>query len=302
MRIYDWTKDNINEPIALCLGNFDGFHLGHRFLTEQVKQYADEKNLKSAVLLFTGHTKDTLDKKKKRVLTTLGDKIRLCVENEIDIIITREFDDQLRNQDKDTFLNLLTQRFPIKAIAVGEDYHFGRFAEGTVDDLRRGQDVFGYHLIVAKEYSVDGVPVHSTAIRQSLQNGEMERAIKMLGRPYEIRGHVIKGQKRGRQLGFRTANITGYPYYMVKEGVYITDTSVDGEAYRSITSVGANITFDENEFKIETHLLDYSGDLYGKVLTVMFLHYIRDNIKFDSGEALTRQLEQDRNCALAYPR
>ncbi|MDO5754794.1 MAG: bifunctional riboflavin kinase/FAD synthetase [Tissierellia bacterium] len=288
--IIDLNTDYSRKKTAICLGNFDGMHRGHQQLMNRVIEKAKEKSMASSILLFTQHTQNTLKNADLPILTDLKDKIN--ASKAMDICFILEFDDEIRQKKGEEFISYLKKKTNFVDLFVGEDYRFGKNASSRVDDLKKLQIPFDFKLHTMEEYKVGGIPVRSTNIRRALDGGNILFANLLLGRDYAMKGKVVHGRGRGRSLGFPTANLETN-YYIPSTGVYRTLCIVEGKQYRAMTSIGTNKTFLEKELKIESYLMDFHGDLYGKEIKIIFKEYLRQNVKFKSKEALIQQLNKD---------
>lgn len=283
------TKDN-----CIVLGNFDGFHIGHQKLIKKLLEVSENKNLNPSILLFKEHTKSALDNDEFKYLTKLNDKIDICKQLGLDNIFIVNFEN-IKSLTPIEFLNFLKDKLNVKGIIVGDDYTFGEFARG---DIQLMKEYCGKNQIllntIAQVKLKDNI-IKSTNIRNLIEDGKVEEAAILLGRPYKINGIVNHGYKRGRKLGFPTANISiERGYILPKEGVYLTKTITDDKKeYNSLSFVGKNITFNEEELKIETYILDYTGDLYGKEICIEFMNFIRSNKKFNDPKDLVNQINMD---------
>lgn len=289
-----------NEIKGICkencivLGNFDGFHIGHKELVKKMLDISKNKNLNPSILLFKEHTKSSLDKDEFKYLTTLNDKIEICKQLGLDNIFIINFDN-IKTLSPIEFLDFLKDKLNIKGIVVGDDYTFGNFAKGDILLMKEYCEQNQIVLNTISQVKIKNNIIKSTNIRILIEEGKVEDAAVLLGRPYKINGIVNHGFKRGRKLGFPTANISiERGYILPKEGVYLTKTITEkNEVYNSLSFVGKNITFNEEELKIETYILDFSDDLYGKEISIEFMNFIRDNKKFDDPKDLVNQIKID---------
>lgn len=289
-----------NEIKGICkencivLGNFDGFHIGHKELVKKMLDISKNKNLNPSILLFKEHTKSSLDKDEFKYLTTLNDKIEICKQLGLDNIFIINFDN-IKTLSPIEFLDFLKDKLNIKGIVVGDDYTFGNFAKGDISLMKEYCKQNQIVLNTIRQVKIKNNIIKSTNIRILIEEGKVEDAAVLLGRPYKINGIVNHGFKRGRKLGFPTANISiERGYILPKEGVYLTKTITEkNEVYNSLSFVGKNITFNEEELKIETYILDFSDDLYGKEISIEFMNFIRDNKKFDDPKDLVNQIKID---------
>jgi riboflavin kinase/FMN adenylyltransferase len=283
---------------AVALGNFDGVHIGHQELINSNINEAKKRNLKSTVLVFRNHTKEILKKNgdsKIQLLTSFDQKIDILKGFGLDTLYIADFNENLMKLSPEEFVdNILLKKLNTKLVTVGFNYRFGYKASGDVELLKKiGLDK-GIDVNIMPPVYVGDEIVSSTAIRNSIKAGDIKKANRFLGRNFTIIGSVVKGKNRGRKLGFPTANIKLIDNYVLpKQGVYITNTIVDGEKLISLTNIGYNPTFNEDELKIETYILDFNGNLYGKTLQIQFIDFIRDDVKFNTAQELIEQIEKD---------
>lgn len=283
---------------AVALGNFDGVHIGHQELIKSNINEAKKRNLKSTVLVFRNHTKEILKKNgdsKIQLLTSFDQKIDILKGFGLDTLYIADFNENLMKLSPEEFVdNILLKKLNTKLVTVGFNYRFGYKASGDVELLKKiGLDK-GIDVNIIPPVYVGHEIVSSTAIRNSIKAGDIKKANRFLGRNFTIIGSVVKGKNRGRKLGFPTANIKLIDNYVLpKQGVYITNTIVDGEKLISLTNIGYNPTFNEDELKIETYILDFNGNLYGKTLQIQFIDFIRDDVKFNTAQELIEQIEKD---------
>ena len=283
------------EPSVVALGTFDGVHIAHKAVIEKVVKTAQDKGLKSVVYTFSNHPKELSDVETPKRLITPDQKISIIRKLGVDVLIILPFDTAQLNMPAETFLfDVVLDQVNAKHIIVGYDYRFGKNAKGCVNMLKQYQESHGYELEVVEPIRKDGILVSSTLIRQHLLSGHVSSANELLGRKYDIRGKVIHGKHMGRKLGFPTVNLqTDYEMSVLRPGVYMTETIVDGKIYPSVTNVGFNPTFNQKNFNIETFILDFDKDLYGETLDVLFIRFIRKEIRFDSLDKLIEQIESD---------
>lgn len=293
MQIIDLDKDNVKINIdAITLGNFDGLHLAHQKLINKCVSLG-----KSGVIIFKSHTSEILEDDKFKNILTTDDKINILKRMNVDYCLIKSFDKAFLSLKPEEFLNYVKEHTNFKNLVVGKDFKFGINASGNVSTLEDFQKVFNYKLYTIDDQFINGVPIRSTTIRKFLMSGDVENANSMLYRPFSIKGVVVDGKHRGRNLGYPTANLECKQYIIPAAGVYYTNVIYDNKIYKGITSVGENLTYDEHDVKIETHILDFKGDLYGKILTLVFIKKIRDNVKFNSEIELINKLKSDYNFA-----
>lgn len=287
---YKSSKDNI----VIALGNFDGMHLGHRKLIDELNSVKLKRNLKTAVLLFENHSKNVVLKKEFPRIMSFSDKIDTLTELSIDYIFSIEFDDKFRNLTSKEFLEFLTDNLRVSHIVVGEDYTFG-VDRGKVNVISNFTDNNGISLSIVPSLKYDGYKISSRNIIKDIENGNLKPVNFLLGRYYSLKGNVESGFRRGHKLGYPTANLKlSFNYVIPKDGVYFTKTKYRNKYYFSFTSVGNNPTFNNKNVSIETHIFDFDKEIYDEEIEIFFIERFRDNEKFDSVEKLKEQLSLDR--------
>ncbi len=291
-----------DERSVITIGAYDGVHLGHRAVIDQVRRRAASLGAKSVVVTFDRHPASIVrPESAPRLLTSADQKMELLAATGVDAVVIVPFDVEQAAESPESFVErVLVSCLQTRAIVVGEDFHFGRHRDGNVDLLRKigveaDFDVEPIQLVAR----MDGIaePVSSTAIRRALAGGDIGRANAMLGRPHEVRGEVFPGDQRGRLLGFPTANVA-VPSGMClpADGVYAGwYERPNGDVYGCAINLGRRPTFYEHADAslLEAHLLDVDVDLYGEQAAVRFEHFLRSERKFDGVDALIGQLGQD---------
>ncbi len=290
------------ERAVITIGAYDGVHLGHRAVIDQVRRRADDLGAKSVVVTFDRHPASVVrPESAPRLLTGADQKMELLAATGVDAVVIVPFNTDQASESPESFVDrVLVRCLRTALIVVGEDFHFGRHRDGNVDLLRKiGVDEDFDVEPVQLVQRLDGIeePVSSTAIRRALAGGDIERANAMLGRPYEVRGEVFAGDQRGRLLGFPTANVA-VPSGMClpADGVYAGFYErPNGDAYPCAINLGRRPTFYEHADAslLEAHLLDVDVDLYGETAGVRFEHFLRSERKFDGVDALIAQLGHD---------
>ena len=302
--ITDIRKNVFNRHTGVGLGNFDGLHIGHMALINTLISECRLNDLQSVVYTFKKHP-DTMLRKTliTPIITTNEMKTRLLASTGLDILCYQDFDEAFSRLSPDEFIkNILVDTLNIRLAVVGFNYRFGYMGRGDVEYLRKSGEKFGFRVIVIPPVKVNSEVVSSTLIREYIKKGKIERVFQLLGRHFSLYGTVVDGKRVGRTLGFPTANITAHPDMVVPaNGVYITKTKYDDKWVNSITNVGVAPTLkNKNVFSIETHLLDFNEDIYGKDIEVCFIHKLRGEKKFENIEALKHQVESDIRKARAY--
>jgi len=304
MKIFHGTENaNIQKPTVLTLGVFDGLHLGHQRIMQTVVERADVVNAHATAVTFDPHPRAVLHPESAPpLLQTLDQRLAnfevLGIEQAIVIPFTPEF---AANPAEDFLRDIVHDRLHAKEVYLGKGFAFGRGRGGNIELLRRLSQELGFFADEVPEVCLRGKRISSSRIRTLLSEGQVNLARRMLGRPYGVEGVIIRGNQRGRTIGFPTANLKPHNRVVPKNGVYATATLVDGTWRRSITNVGVRPTFEDGtDVSIESYIFDFDGDLYGDVLRVRFLHRIRDERKFGGIDELKAQIEKDTRRALNY--
>jgi riboflavin kinase/FMN adenylyltransferase len=289
--------------ISLAIGFFDGVHLGHLEVVRQAVALARQQGLVPAVMTFDPHPRVVLghDSQYQTVLTPLADKLQLLSEIGVEAAYIIHFDRAFSEVTAEQFVKSIISPLGVKTTVVGFDFSFGHRGEGNAEALRLyGNGDIQVHVV--SPVFLDGDKVSSTRIRDRLAEGDCVEASHLLGRPYEVKGEVVHGQARGRLLGFPTANVLpDQPYVIPRAGVYavhadvLTPTGASEQRCKGVINVGFRPTFDApgGDIKLEAHLFDYQGDLYGRQLSLTFHAFLRPEKKFASIEELTLQITQD---------
>ena len=291
--------ENIQQPLknpALTIGNFDGVHLGHQTLYQRVKEWARKLDGESVVMTFHPHPMSILvPENDLSFITSHERKMELIAACGIDTAIVVPFRrDFAQITARDFVEKILVGTIGVKAIVVGHDYRFGRKREGDIDYLNRLGEEFRFAVDIVPAIQIDGMLVSSTKIRQLVKEGHLQEAGKLLGRPYEVTGTVIKGRDRGgRLMGFPTANVKVSDKACPKNGVYAVQALVKGKVYRGAANLGYNPTFADTEFSVEVYLMDFNENIYDERITVRFVEHLRDERRFSGIEELKAQIHRD---------
>lgn len=283
------------ESALLTIGVFDGVHLGHRYLLEQLREAAAREGAASVVLTFTNHPRTVIRPGDcVPYITTVKDRLELLRNEGVDLVIPLTFDEELSRLQAHEFVDLLRERVNMRGLVMGSGFAMGHKRGGTPETLADMGREKGFSVTVVEPVAAQGEEVSSTVIRDAIARGDMSKACRLLGRHFLLRGEVVKGQGRGRELGFPTANI-GTPEGRVVpgDGIYAARALVDGSALPAAVSIGVRPTFDDGERVVEVHILDFGRDLYGSELAVEFVERLRDELRFDSVEELVAQMAED---------
>lgn len=300
MLIYDnkaFDEESRNNYIAL--GSFDGLHLGHLSLVRKVKSLAIENSGKSVVFTFKNHPRRFLNiNNKLELIMTNEEKVKLLQNEGIDILAFKDFDEKIMKMMPEEFIQWLCKSYNVKGIVVGFNFKFGYKNLGNVELLKKFQEEYNYKLYVMEPYKIHDEIISSTSIRKELIEGNVRKAFNMLSRPYMLSGKVVDGKKLGRTIGFPTANLEINKEKVIpKKGVYYTNVKINEKIFKGITSVGNNPTVNGQELTVETYILDFSNDIYGKEINIYFIDRIRDEIKFNNLNELIEQLKKDKKFA-----
>jgi len=281
---------------ALTIGVFDGVHLGHQRLIEKLRQKATKDNLISGVVTFRNHPRLVLSPHARLTyLTSLPERIGLLRSLGVELIVTLSFTPEVAQLGAREFVALLRRYLKMRALVIGPDFALGRGREGNVASLQALGKELNFSVDVVSPRTWRGAVVSSTAIRQALSQGDMRKASELLGRRFRLGGEVVTGDKRGRALGFPTANIVpDSDKTLPADGVYVTLAFLGQKVYRSVTNIGVRPTFDGGQRLIEVHLLNFEdGDLYGQELQIELVERLRGEIRFASVEELKAQMAND---------
>ena len=295
--IYDLEQleNPLRNPV-LTIGNFDGVHLGHLALFKKVKDRARSIDGHSAVMTFEPHPlKVMMPKSSPLLITPTQQKLKLIEDAGVDVVFCVPFTKEFASISASDFVHdILVEKIGIKEIVVGYDYTFGRGREGDIALLREMGTQLGFVVHVVEPVRLNDTLVSSTSIRELVQEGLLAEAKALLGRDYQICGTVVKGKNRGgKLLGFPTANLKLIDELTPKSGVYAVRVIIDDSTYDGLTNIGYNPTFGEGPFSVETHLLDFSGDLHGKTIKVNFIERLRDEKAFATVKDLANQIAED---------
>ncbi len=285
---------------AVAIGNFDGIHLGHQKILARLRSRARSWRAHSLVLTFYPHPERVLGKEETLLIQTLEQRIESLREEGVDTVVVTSFGEKFSElAPRDFVESVLKDRLAARGIVVGQNFRFGNKRTGDTGFLRRLGSEFAMSVDIVPPQACGTRTVSSSAIRRFLVKGQVDEAARFLGRPYEIKGKVVRGRSRGQSLGFPTANLQT-ANEILPDGVFITRTLVGGTPVPSLTSIGTNPTFRDGSLSVETHLLAFRASLYRQNLTVLFYQKIRNTRTFRDSRALSAQMEKDRAEARAY--
>jgi len=299
------SDSTISGPYSLAIGFFDGVHLGHKEVIGKAKEIAKAEGLKLAVMTFDPHPSIVLGQRNEKVfyITPLDQKLELLESMGVETTFIVRFTSDFAQLTPETFVDTFIRQLNVIHVTAGFDFTFGAFGKGDMEvmkDLANGD----FQVSVVKKKSDSHEKISSTRIRQALKAGDMERVHELLGRPFQIPGVVVHGDKRGRQIGFPTANIQAKEgSYIPATGVYSVRMLVQEEWVDGVCNVGYKPTFknpDEKKLTIEVHLFNFDKNIYGEEVFVDWYHHIRDERKFDGIESLKAQIDKDKQTSISF--
>ena len=301
MKIIRYTSEfRLLNPVISTIGTFDGFHLGHQQLIAQMIKKKEVLNLPLCLLTFEPHPKLVLNKdsEPRQLLTTTDEKINRLQSFGIDVLVVYPFTSLFSEWSPEMFFNrLIVQQMQTRCLFMGYDHRFGKNREGNAQSLGELADTKGVELESCPAVYEAGIPISSTRIRKALQTGQIDTATRLLGTPYTITGKVVRGKGRGGTRGVPTANIEISDAYkcIPAQGVYLVKGQWDSKKnYFGMMNIGVNPTFEKIPvLHCEVHFFEFEGNLYGQDLIIHFLEYLRAEQRFNSADALYRQIEQD---------
>lgn len=300
MKIYNNFSDFVKVPNAIVtIGTFDGVHLGHQAILKDMVKTAKEIGGETVVITFYPHPRQVLNinAANLRFITTQEEKLQLLEKSDVDNVVVVNFTKEFSRVSSEDFIRdyIIEHINPVKLV-IGYDHHFGNNRMGDFSLLSEMQNKYNFKVQRIEAHDVENIAVSSTKIRHSLQQGDVSRANALLGYQFSYIGKVVSGNKIGREIGYRTANIEVEREYRLIEtsGVYATYVDYEGKEYKSMTYIGKKPTINNDEIEnIEVHLFDFDGDLYDKDIKVRFVARVRGEQKFESLDALKKQLQID---------
>ena len=278
----------------MSIGNFDGVHRGHQEVIRTLSQVAKKNSLKSAILTFEPHPKRVLFNPDFRTLQDIEEKCSIISLLKIDILISHPFTkDFSKLSPREFTVGILKQRLNVSHVVVGSDFCCGNNLSGRVTEIKEIFKENHIEIIIVPPYVYENKEVHTSFIRDLIQNGQVAEANKFLFSPYSLSGQVVHGKCRGTELGFPTINIYNDKKVIPAKGVYATRVLFNGAYYDSVTNIGICPTFGKEKLKIETHLLDFNQNIYSKYVQLVFFKRLRNEQKFESKESLIEEIKRD---------
>ncbi|MEQ9466327.1 MAG: bifunctional riboflavin kinase/FAD synthetase [Ekhidna sp.] len=304
MKVIDHI-DSFEKPdfSVVTIGTFDGVHVGHQAILKRLVAEAKKHDGKSVLITFWPHPRFILNKdaEKLKLLTTFDEKVKLVSHLGVDYILKIPFTPEFSNLSADQFVHqILVEKVGTKQLFIGYDHHFGNNREGNIDFLNEHAETYGFEVNEISRQEIDHIGISSTKIRSTLESGEIHLANSLLGRNYCITGKVIDGNKKGRTIGFPTANIEIPESYKLlpADGAYAVKARVKDEWYNGMLNIGFKPTVDGTKRTIEAHLFNFDSDIYGAEIIVEFVRSLRKEMKFANVSELSGQLVKDKEEAL----
>ncbi len=304
MLVYRGFSRKAPSPTVLTIGNFDGVHLGHRALLARLRATAANAGLPAAVLTFEPHPREFFaPQAAPSRLSTLREKLELLADDGVDLSYVCHFNSGFAALTADVFIErVLVEALRVRHLIVGDDFRFGARRSGDFALLRAAGAGLGFQVETMPSVTLEGERASSSAVRDALEDGRLEHAARLLGRPYSIDGRVVRGDQLGRQLGFATANIRIKHQKPPLQGVFAVEVKgLPGGPHRGAANLGYRPSANQvTRPLLEVHLFDFCADIYGAHLNVRFLHKLRDEMKFPDFNALKAQIAADVEAAKAY--
>ncbi len=302
--IHSLSNYRSSKKTIVTIGTFDGVHIGHQKIIEQLVNTAKKTNKKSVLLTFFPHPKMVLQKEASiELIDTIEERSYLLSKTELDCLIIHPFNKKFSQLTALDFIkDILIDKLNISKLIIGYDHHFGKNREGNIEQLVEYGRLYDFEVEEITAQNVDDISVSSTKIRRALASKNIETANKYLGYYFMLNGRVVKGEELGDKIGFPTANIYVKERYKIipETGVYIVKSIFDNKEVFGMMNVGFRPTIDGKHQTIEVHFFDFNQDLYGREITVEILYFLRDEQKFNSIELLITQLKKDKENTLNY--
>ena len=284
----------VDFSTSAAIGNFDGVHLGHREIINLINDIANQKSTKSCLLTFEPHPQKVLAGRDVSLIVPVNEKLSLLEQAGVDYAVSLRFTKELSQLSAEEFVqDVLIKTLRIKDIVVGPDFMFGKNRSGNADMLKEMGKKCGFETHIINPRKLGDEVISSSMIRQNIVEGNILKLNDLLGYKYFLNGIIVEGEKRGREIGFPTANLDTQWELLPKPGVYATISWLGGSRYKSITNIGFRPTFGKNKLLIETHLFDFSDTVYGEEIRVEFYQRLRDEKKFEGVEDLIAQIKLD---------
>lgn len=294
--IRDIKNIKFNKPLTASIGGFDGIHLGHQKIINNIVGESLKKNTKSALITFNPLPKIFFAKKNFEILS-IYKKIDILKKSNLDYLIILRFNKKLMSMTSKNFIEkIIIEKLNVKSLTVGDDFKFGHNQTGNINNLIEYSKKGFFSIKIEKKHNFDNIRISSSVIRDAIAQNDFVKASKMLGRPYSVSGKIIHGDKKGSEIGFPTANIK-LEANILLNGVYAVSTYINNKKYNAVANIGYKPTFSGKKYLFEAHIFNFSSDLYGERLEFNIISKIRDTKKFSNVEELKNYIRKDINAA-----
>ena len=290
----------LDEATIATIGTFDGIHIGHQKILNSLVRFAEENGLKSVVITFDPHPRKIISKKNSiELINTIEEKKEKLKTLGVDYLIVQKFDQKFSETEANKFVEILKNNINIEKLIVGYDHRFGKNRNADINDLKKYGKELNFEVIEIDALEIKEVNVSSTKIRAAIKDGNIQLANSYLGYNFFLSGEVVKGHSRGKELGFPTANLKiNEDKITPKNGVYLVKSIIDNQDFYGMMNIGYNPTFNNKSKKIETHFFNLNKNLYGKIIKIELLEYIREEKRFETIDELIQRLKLDREKCL----
>ena len=295
-----------DEASIVTIGTFDGVHLGHQQILKQLTETSRKSKLKSVLLTFFPHPRMVLQPDiSMRLIQTIQEREKALENTGLDYLVIHPFSTTFSRLSADDYVKqILVEQLNVRKVVVGYDHRFGRNRTASLEDMYHYADIYDFEVIEIDAKKIDSIAVSSTKIRKAIDDGNIELANTYLGQQFSLEGTVVHGEKRGRELSYPTANIDLQNQHKIvpKQGVYLVKSKLKGNVVYGMMNIGTKPTFDTSTPSIEVHFFDWNDDLYGQVVQVELLKWVREERKFSSVEELQAQIQADEQyCRSSIP-
>ena len=290
----------LSKSTIATIGTFDGIHIGHQKILNSLARFAKENSLKSVVITFDPHPRKIINKKNSiELINTIEEKKEKLKTLGIDYLIVQKFDEKFSETEANKFVGILKNNINIEKLIVGYDHRFGKNRNADINDLKKYGKELNFEVIEIDALEIEEVNISSTKIRLAIKDGNIRLANSYLGYNFFLSGEVVKGHSRGKELGFPTANLKiNQDKIIPKNGVYLVKSKIDHQDIYGMMNIGYNPTFNNKSKKIETHFFNLNKNLYGKIIKIELLEYIREEKRFETVDDLIQRLKLDREKCL----
>ena len=290
----------LSKSTIATIGTFDGIHIGHQKILNSLARFAKENSLKSVVITFDPHPRKIINKKNSiELINTIEEKKEKLKTLGFDYLIVQKFDEKFSETEANKFVEILKNNINIKKLIVGYDHRFGKNRNADINDLKKYGKELNFEVIEIDALEIEEVNISSTKIRSAIKDGNIRQANSYLGYNFFLGGEVVKGHSRGKELGFPTANLKiDEDKIIPKNGVYLVKSKIDHQDIYGMMNIGYNPTFNNKSKKIETHFFNLNKNLYGKIIKIELLEYIREEKRFETVDDLIQRLKLDREKCL----